>query len=86
MTGKNINKDKLFQYKFPEQLWDNIGNFLTNLGRLPVWVGYRLSSTAFGGKAPAGFWQAVFESGNAQSGAPVIHSGGLNVIEMIKAP
>ena len=45
-----MHKERLFQYKFPEQLWVNISNFLDNLGRVPVWVDYQLSLTAFGGK------------------------------------
>jgi hypothetical protein len=83
--GKIVHKERLFQYKFPEQLWVNISNFLDNLGRVPVWVDYQLSLTAFGGKAPAGFWKHIFETGNDPKGAPIIHSGGLNLLEMIKA-
>lgn len=83
-NGKNVRTEKLFQYQFPEQLWLNIGHFLTHLGRLPLWIDYQQSLTTFGGKAPAGFWEHIFDTGNAQNGSPVIHSGGLNVLEMIK--
>lgn len=86
VNGINTQSDRLFQYKFSDQLWSNIANFLYHLGRLPVWVDYQLSNTAFGGKSPAGYWQRVFDTGNAPNGAPVIHAGGLNVLEMIKTP
>jgi hypothetical protein len=65
-------------------LWTNIGNFLDHLGRLPLWVDYQLSSTAFGGKALAKLWVDTFNTGNAPNGTPVIHKGGLNVLDMIK--
>lgn len=84
MNGKNVREEKLFQYKFPDQLWINIGNFLDHLGRLPIWVDYQLSNTVFGGKSPAGFWEKIFDTGNAPNGTPVIHTGGLNVLSMIK--
>ncbi|NUY03542.1 HNH endonuclease [Paraburkholderia youngii] len=84
MNGRNVRLEKLFQYKFPSQLWTIIGNFLDHLGRLPLWVDYQLSQTAFGGKPPAGFWDQVFDTGNSPNGTPVIHTGGLNVLEMIK--
>ena len=83
--GRIVHKERLFQYKFPEQLSVNISNFLDNLGRVPVWVDHQLSLTAFGGKASAGFWEHIFETGNDPSGAPVIHFGGLNLLDMIRA-
>jgi hypothetical protein len=83
-NGKNVRAERLFQYQFPNQLWLNIRNFLSHLGRLPLWVDYQQSLTAFGGKSSAGFWEHVFDTGNAPNGSPVIHSGGLNVLEMIK--
>jgi hypothetical protein len=85
-TGKNVNMEKLFQHKIPEQLWNNIDHFLINLGRLPLWVDYQLASTAFGGKALGKYWESIFNTGNAPNGVPVIHKDGLNVLEMIKAP
>jgi hypothetical protein len=54
------------------------------LGRLPLWVDYQLSSTAFGGKALGKFWEDIFNTGNAPHGTPVIHKGGLNVLDMSK--
>src|SRR6266851_8135588 len=63
--GKAFNKERLFQYQFPEQLWTNIGNFLENLARLPVWVDHAASSTVFGGKQTNNFWHSIFETGTS---------------------
>jgi hypothetical protein len=38
-----ILEDKLFQYRFPEPLWDSIENFLTSLTKMPLWVNRELS-------------------------------------------
>lgn len=83
-NGKNVRAERLFQYQFPDQLWTNIANFLAHLGRLPLWIDYQQSLTAFGGKSNAAFWEHIFDTGNMPNGAPIIHSGGLNVLEMIK--
>jgi hypothetical protein len=84
-TGKALNEDKLFQYRFPEPLWDNIENFLVNLRELPVWVNRDLSATIFGGKQNYEFWQTIFETGKTPQEQPVMASGGLNLIKMIQA-
>jgi hypothetical protein len=83
-NGKNVREERLFQYQFPDQLWANIRNFLSHLGRLPLWIDYQQSLTTFGGKPGGGFWEQIFDTGSAPNGTPVIHSGGLNVLEMIK--
>jgi hypothetical protein len=82
-TGKICQEEKLFQYRFPEPLWENIENFLRNLRKLPVWV--NLSATVFGGKQNYEFRQTVFESGETPQGQSVIPSGGINFIKMIQA-
>ncbi|MEO8096410.1 MAG: HNH endonuclease signature motif containing protein [Acidobacteriota bacterium] len=50
MLGKPDPQERLFQYPFPEQVWDNIAKFLRNLVSLPLWVNRDLSETVFGGK------------------------------------
>jgi len=82
--GKAFNKERLFQYQFPEQLWTNIGNFLENLARLPVWVDHAASSTVFGGKQTNNFWHSIFETGTSPAGHKVM-TAGLNTMNMIKA-
>jgi hypothetical protein len=82
--GKVINRDKLFQYPLPEQLWINIGNFIDNLARRPIWIDRPASSTIFGGKQTYSFWEAIFETGASTAGHKAMPSG-LNIMEMIKA-
>lgn len=82
--GRKIDRDRLFQYPLPEQLWTNIGNFIDNLARLPMWVSKPLSETAFGAKQTYKYWQAVFETGSSPSGQKIMPSG-LNIMDMIKA-
>ncbi len=81
--GRPIDKERLFQYPFPEQLWTNIGNFIENLGRLAIWKNREASQTAFGAKRTYSFWQNIFESGKSPTGTQVMPSG-LNIMEMIK--
>jgi hypothetical protein len=59
-SGKPIQEEKLFQYVFPEQLWENIRRFVRNFSGLPLWVNTDLSATVFGGKQNNSFWQTVF--------------------------
>jgi hypothetical protein len=82
-TGKPIVEEKLFQYHFPEQLWENIRHFVRNLAALPFWVNRDLSATAFGGKQVNNYWQTVFESGKTPQGVQVLAQP-LNLIELIK--
>lgn len=82
-TGKAYQEEKLFQYRFPEPLWDNIENFLVNLRKLPLWVNRDLSATVFGGKQNNEFWQTIFETGKTAQGQDIIPSGGINLIKMI---
>jgi hypothetical protein len=81
--GRPIDKERIFQYPFPEQLWTNIGNFIENLGRLAIWKNREASQTAFGAKQTYSFWQNIFESGTSPNGLKVMPVG-LNIMEMIK--
>lgn len=82
MQGKPINEDKLFQYKFPESLWDRIRMFLINLSNLPIWINKELSKTVFGGKQDNDFWQTIFETGKSPQGIQVLCEP-INLMEMI---
>ena len=82
-TGKPIQEAKLFQYPFPDQLWENIRLFIRNLSNLPLWVSKELSETVFGGKNNNNFWQTVFETGKTPQGLAVLVQP-LNLIDMIK--
>lgn len=83
-TGKPIKEDKLFQYRFPEPLWDSIENFVTNLAKMPLWVNRDLSLSVFGGKQNYEYWQTIFESGTTPQGQRVMPSG-INLMRMIQA-
>ena len=50
MQEKPIQEKKLFQYRFPEPLWERIRLFVRNLVNLPLWMNQELSATMFGGK------------------------------------
>ena len=72
MQGKPIQEEKLFQYKFPEPLWNKIRTFIRNMANLPLWINKDLSNTIFGGKQNYGFWQTIFESGKSPSNVQVL--------------
>jgi hypothetical protein len=81
--GQPIDEERLFQYRFPDQLWTNVRNFLRNLRALPLWINRDLSATVFGGKQVHNFWQEIFETGRAPTGQKVMPHG-INLMEMIK--
>ena len=80
MQGKPIQEKKLFQYKFPEPLWDKIRLFIRNMANLPVWINKELSSTVFGGKQVNDYWQTIFETGKSSQGLQVL----ANPIDLMK--
>lgn len=83
MQGRPDPQGRLFQFRFPEQVWENIRKFLQNLAVLPLWVNTELSATVFGGKQNNSFWKTVFETGRTPQGMEVL-AAQLNLIEMIK--
>ncbi len=82
-SGKPINENKLFQYKFPSPLWERISIFIRNLKQLPVWVNRELSLSVFGGKQNYEYWQTIFETGKSPQNQQVL-AAPLNLMEMIK--
>jgi hypothetical protein len=83
MQGKPIQEKKLFQYQFPELIWDRIRNFINNFSGLPIWVNNELSSTVFGGKQNYEYWQTIFEKGTTPQGLPVLAEP-VDLMDMIK--
>lgn len=83
MLGHPLQEDRLFQYEFPEPLWDLLRNYVKNLKGLPVWVNKELSLTVFGGKQTYEFWQRIFETGKSPQGHQVLAEP-INLMEMIK--
>lgn len=84
-AGRPIDESRLLHYRFPDQLLQNIRQFLRTLRTLPLWVNRDLSATIFGGKQVYGFWQQIFETGTAPTGQRVMPSG-INLMEMIRMP
>lgn len=82
MQGSPIKEERLFQYPFPEPLWDRIRIFIINLSNMPLWVNRELSATVFGGKQNNEFWQTIFETGRSPQGIQVL-SGPINLMDMI---
>ena len=84
--GKRVaNRHDFFQEEFPDQLWVNIENFITNLSNLPLWKNKELSLTIFGGKQVYSFWKTIFEKGIAPTGEKVLASP-VDLTAMIAPP
>lgn len=82
MQGKPLQQDRVFQYKFPDSLWDRIRTFVVNMHNLPVWINKDLSSTVFGGKQVYSYWQTIFETGKSPQGVQVL-SKPIDLMELI---
>ena len=83
--GKSImDPEKVFEQRIPEVCWENVGNFIRALKRLPLWVNRDLSVSHFAPKRNYDYWEAIFTTGSTPDGVTVIPSGGLNVMEMIR--
>ncbi len=72
MQRKMVSDKKLFQYRFPDSLWETIREFVKDLKNLPLWVNRDLSSTVFGGKQNYDYWQTIFSSGKTPQGLQVL--------------
>ena len=83
-TGTFIDRERLFQYPFPAELWNRVDAFLTNLAALPCWMDKQLSTTVFGAKRNRDFWLTVFHTGKTPENVRVLTKA-LDVNEMIAA-
>jgi len=83
MQGVPDPKDRLFQIRFPEQVWDSMRKFMKSLSELPVWVNTDLSESVFGGKQNNNFWKTIFETGKTPQGMQVLAKP-INLIHMIQ--
>jgi hypothetical protein len=82
MQGKPIQEEKLFQYRFPQPLWERIRIFVGNLKNLPIWINRDLSLTVFGGNENYSYWQSIFETGKTPQGSQVLTEP-LDLMKMI---
>lgn len=83
LQGKPFDEDMLFQYRFPESIWERIRLFLVNLSDMPVWVNKELSATVFGGKQNYDYWRMIFETGRSPQELQVLPEP-LNLMDMVK--
>ena len=81
--GKPYGLNKLFQYKFPPQIWINVRNFVRNLAKMPVWINKDLASSAFGGKQTYHFWQTIFVTGKTPQNQQILPQP-IDLMDMIK--
>lgn len=72
MHGAISPEASLFQMPIPDQVWENMRNFLRNLAAMPVWVNLELSESVFGGKQNANYWKSVFMTGKTPQGMQVL--------------
>lgn len=80
--GMPVNEKKLFQYKFPQPLWDLVRTFIYNLRLLPVWANTQLALSVFGGKQNYDYWQTIFETGKSPQNQQVL-AARLDLMAMI---
>lgn len=79
--GRVIDKEKLFQEKFDDRLWNNVRNLLKNLYDLAIWADR--DRTHLFSKKESGYWQEIFRTGKAPDNTQVLNEG-INIVEMIK--
>lgn len=83
LSGSFFDDARLFQYPFPEALWNNLRTFLVNLRGFPMWINHDLSVTVFGGKQTQDFWRVIFETGKSPQGQLVM-AHPVTIQDMIK--
>lgn len=83
VTGEHIERDRLMQYRFPENVWERVETFLRRLAGLPAWVDNNLSNTVFGAKQNREFWATVFRNGTSPAGLQIF-AGPINVVRMMR--
>lgn len=83
LQGRPVKEDRLFQYKFPETLWESIRRVIRNLAKLSIWKNKELAATAFGGKQNYDYWHIIFESGKSPQGLQVLPQG-INLDDLLK--
>ena len=82
VTGKQVERERLFLEEFPDLLWGNIERFLRRLSELACWTDTELSSSVFGTKQNTDYWDSVFSTGRSTQGTMIL-SRRLELLEMI---
>jgi len=82
MQGVPFDEARIFQYRFPQPLWDRIDRLVENLAGLPLWISRQLSATVFGGRQSHEFWHCIFETGHTPTGQQVLAEP-INIMKLI---
>ncbi len=82
--GVSFDEARLFQYRFPDPLWEVLGRLIGNLAALPVWVNNSLSQTVFGGKQNYEYWRIIFETGKTPANQQVLAKP-VNYLDLIRS-
>ncbi len=82
LMGLPYDENKLFQYKFPPQVWNNVTTFIQNLKNLPTWS-TREPASHFSGKQNIDYWKSIFATAKSPTGEQVL-AAAINYIDMIK--
>lgn len=82
-AGVPFNKDKPFQTRFPDSLWENIDKLLDNLKVPSLWVNTALSESVFGGKQTYEWWRTTFQTGKTPAGQQVL-ARGITLAELLQ--
>lgn len=80
----DYDKEKIFQNKFPVNLWNNIETYIVNLSKLPIWVNRDLANTVFGGKQKVSYWDHIFRTGKTPDGVLVVIQESVNIYNLLK--
>jgi hypothetical protein len=81
-TGRVVREDRLLHVQLPDELWDRVRNFMVSLSKLPCWIDKNLSTTVFGPKQNADYWEKVFQTGKSPSNIQIL-AAPLDLNEMI---
>lgn len=84
-AGEPLDKERLFQHRLPDQLWEKIEAVLRNLSELPCWADKHLSRTVFGAKTNRDYWRTVFNTGKTPHNVPVLNKP-LELKDLITPP
>ena len=82
LTGKQVERERLFLEEFPDLIWGNIERFLRRLSELTCWTDTELSSSVFGAKQNTDYWDSVFKTGTSTQRTSILPQG-LDLMEMI---
>lgn len=82
-TRRMVVRERLMQTVMPDELWEQIEVFLTNLSTLRCWFDKLMAQSVFGPKQNLEYWERVFNTGQSPDNTRVLTEG-LNILTMIE--